>query len=79
LRAAGEKALIALERRLGESPYLAGAQYTVADIALFPYTSMAEMGGYHLEAYPAVRAWFDRVRAQPGYIPLIADGAGPSQ
>jgi glutathione S-transferase len=41
----------------------------VADIALFAYTQVAPEGGFDLEPFPAVRAWLDRVRAQPGWIP----------
>ena len=72
LRQIGQKALLALESQLWRTPFLAGSEYTIADIALFPYTSMAEMGGYKLEAFPAVREWLERVRAQPGFIPLVA-------
>ncbi|MGO4830314.1 hypothetical protein AB4141_38720 [Cupriavidus sp. 2KB_15] len=32
-------------------------QPTIADVALFPYTYMAEMGGYSLQAYPHIRQW----------------------
>jgi len=71
LRQIGQKALVALEAQLAQTPYLAGADYTVADIALFPYTSMAEMGGYDLEPFPAVRQWLQRVQTQPGFIPLL--------
>jgi hypothetical protein len=35
---------------------------------------MAETGGYKLESYPSVRAWIARVRGQPDFIPLIAEG-----
>jgi glutathione S-transferase len=71
LRQIGQKALVALEAQLSRTPFLAGSRYTIADIALFPYTSMAEMGGYELKAFPAVREWLERVRSQPGFIPLV--------
>jgi glutathione S-transferase len=73
LRQMGQKALVALEAQLGETPFLAGAAYTIADIALYPYTSMAEMGGYDLKPFPAVQAWLQRVRMQPGFITLLGD------
>ena len=73
LRQIGQKALGALEAQLARTPWLAGAAPTVADIALFPYTGMAGMGGYDLEPMPAVCAWLDRVRALPGFIPLVAE------
>jgi glutathione S-transferase len=71
LRGFGTKALDAMEARLARSPYIAGDSYTIADIALFPYTSMAQMGGYDLQPYGAIRAWLHRVEQQPGFIPLI--------
>jgi glutathione S-transferase len=71
LRQIGQRALLALEAQLARTPFLTGEQYTIADISLFPYTSMAEMGGYDLQPFPAVREWVERVRAQPGFIPLL--------
>jgi glutathione S-transferase len=73
LRQIGEKALAAMEAQLACTPFLAGGRYTIADIALYPYTSMAEMGGYKLEPLPAIRAWLERVRSQPGFIPLFLE------
>lgn len=73
LRQTGQKALAALETRLACTPFLTGGHCTIADIALFPYTSMAEMGGYDLRPHPAVCSWIERIRALPGFIPLIAD------
>ena len=73
LRQVGQKALLSIEAQLSETPFLCGEQLSIADIALFPYTSMAEMGGYDLAPCPAIRAWVERVQARPGFIPLIAD------
>jgi glutathione S-transferase len=72
LRGFGRKALQAMEDRLATSEYFAGGQATIADISLYPYTSMAEMGGYSLEPFPAIRAWIARMEAQPGHIPLLS-------
>jgi len=58
-----------LDRRLGEARYLAG-EYSIADIALFAYTHCAADGGIELAPYPAVRAWLERVRAQPRFVPM---------
>ena len=44
--------------------------YGIADIALFAYTHCAADGGFDLAAFPAVDAWLDRVRAQPGFVPM---------
>lgn len=72
LRGFGTRALDALEAQLGRTAFVAGERYTIADISLFPYTSMAEMGGYSLLAYPRIRAWLQRVEQQPGFVPLVS-------
>ncbi len=68
-RAAGERALAALQRQLAATQFLAGERFTIADIAVYAYTHRAEDGGFGLNAYPAVEAWVDRVAAEigPGY------------
>ena len=71
LRGFGTKALAAIEAQLARTGFIAGDRYTIADNALFPYTSMAPMGGYDLQPYPSIRAWLGRVESQPGFIPLI--------
>ena len=73
LRQIGQKALAAMEAQLARTPFITGNEYTIADMSLYPYTSMAEMGGYKLEPFPALREWLERVRAQPGFIPLFVD------
>jgi glutathione S-transferase len=73
LRQVGQRALDALEAQLSRTPFLTGDTCTIADIAVFPYTSMAEMGGYNLQPCVSVRAWIERIRLLPGFVPLIAD------
>jgi glutathione S-transferase len=70
LQERGRKALAVMEQHLGGEPFFAAGRYTVADIALYAYTHCAADGGFDLEAYPAVRAWLERVRAQPRHVPL---------
>jgi glutathione S-transferase len=72
LTARGGKALRALEAGLLEREWLAGETMTIADIALYAYTHAAGEGGFSLDEYPAIRAWLERVAAQPGHIPLDA-------
>jgi glutathione S-transferase len=69
---AGHRALAAMERHLEPRDWFVGESTTLADIALYAYTHVAEEGGFDLEGYPAVRAWLDRVAAQPGHIPIDA-------
>jgi glutathione S-transferase len=66
----GEAALDALERQLELGPYLVGGAYTIADIALYAYTHVAEEAGFDLTARPATRAWLDRVKAQPRHVAI---------
>ncbi|MGQ0501261.1 MAG: glutathione S-transferase family protein [Panacagrimonas sp.] len=68
----GEAALGVMEAQLARTPFLAG-DYSIADIALFAYTHVADEGGYSLDAYPNLRAWLARVATQPGFIPMRAD------
>ena len=70
--AGGNRALAALERYLESHSFLVAERYTIADIALYGYTHVADEGGFDLGDYPAVRAWHDRVAAQPGHVPITA-------
>jgi len=66
----GYKALDALEQGLRGRDWLAGDSMTIADIALYAYTHAADEGGFSLDEYPAIRAWLDRVAAQPGHVEI---------
>jgi glutathione S-transferase len=68
----GAKALAAMERHLDRREWLVGGSITIADIALYAYTHVADEGGFELEPYPSVRSWLDRVAAQPGHVPIDA-------
>ena len=68
----GKRVLAALESRLDGREWLVGDGMTLADIAVYGYTHAAEEGGFELEPYPAVRAWIDRVAAQPGHVQIDA-------
>jgi glutathione S-transferase len=64
------RAILAMETHLADRTFLVGERFTIADIALYAYTHVAEEGGVSLEPYPAVRAWLARVAAQPGHIAI---------
>lgn len=70
--AAGYRALDAMERHLEGRNWLVGDRYTLADIALYAYTHVADEGGFELERYPAICRWLGRVAAQPGHVPIDA-------
>lgn len=66
----GYAALGVMEQQLCRTDFLVGNDYTVADIALYAYTHVAEQGGYRLDDYPRLRAWLARVARQPGHVPM---------
>ena len=59
-----------MERHLSTRAFFVGDRYSIADISLYAYTHVASEGGFDLSAYPTVRAWLERVAAQPGHIPI---------
>ncbi len=63
----GHQALTVMESHLKSREFLVGGRYSIADIALFAYTHVAEEGGFELSAYPAVSAWIARIQRQPGH------------
>ena len=67
----GNAALSLMEQHLGANDFFAAGRYTIADIALYAYTHVAEGGGFDLSQYPAVSAWLSRVAAQAGYVPAV--------
>jgi GST-like protein len=54
-----------LERRLGEAAYLAGDEYTIADVATYPWVARHEWHETDLSALPNVKRWFDAIGARP--------------
>jgi glutathione S-transferase len=72
LLAGGYAALDAMESRLVGSSFLVGERYSIADVSLYAYTHVADEGGYDLDAYPGIRAWLERVAAQPGHVAIDA-------
>lgn len=71
-RAAGEAALKLMDEHLADRDFLVGERLSLADVALYAYTHVAESGGFRLGEYPAVQAWLARVAAAPGYLPMDA-------
>jgi GST-like protein len=54
-----------LDKRLNEAEYLAGADYSIADIATYPWAARHEWHGIALEDFPAVKRWYDTIGARP--------------
>ena len=66
----GYAALDVMEGQLKTRPFFVANRYSIADIALYAYTHVADEGGFDLGRYPSIRAWLDRVRSQPRHIPI---------
>jgi glutathione S-transferase len=64
----GYRSLRVMENHLKHNDFFAAGRYTIADIALYAYTHLAHLADYDLDTFPAIRAWLDRVAAQPGHI-----------
>ena len=69
-RERGYAALGVIEGHLEDRDFFVAGRYSIADIALYAYTHVADEGGFDLEGFPAVRAWIERVRSQPAHIPI---------
>jgi glutathione S-transferase len=70
----GRAALGVMERHLETRAFFVDERYTVADIALYAYTHVADEGGFDLASFPAIRRWLGRVRDQPRHVPLTYKG-----
>ncbi len=53
-----------LDKRLGEEPYVAG-EYSIADIAIWPWISRFEWQQIDLGKYPNVKRWYEEIAARP--------------
>lgn len=67
----GYRALDVMEQQLLRTPYLVGDHYSIADIALYAYTHVAEEGGFSLNGYPAICAWLQRVASHPRHVGMF--------
>ena len=71
-----------MENHLKTNDYFAAKQLTVADIALYGYTHVADRCDYDISTFPRVRAWLRRVERSPGFVAMdwqpadVTDTAG---
>ncbi|MNI76186.1 Disulfide-bond oxidoreductase YfcG [compost metagenome] len=54
-----------LEAELQKHPYLGGDNYSIADIATYPWVVSHPRQRIDLADYPAVRNWFERISNRP--------------
>ena len=73
LHASGNEALAAMERHLARLPWFGGERYSIADIALFAYTHVADEAGIDLGAYARIERWLKHVMQTPGFVPMRND------
>lgn len=71
-REAGEAALKLMDEHLAGRRFFVGDRLSLADLALYAYTHVAEEGGFDLARYPSVARWLEEVAAQPGHLPMTA-------
>ena len=69
---AGRVALQILDRHLATRAFVAAECCTIADLALYGYTHVGDEADYRLADYPAINAWFARMRAEPDHVPMKA-------
>lgn len=66
----GYRALGVMETHLTRHRFFVADHFTIADIALYAYTHVADQADFDLSRFPAIRAWLGRVADEPGYIAM---------
>jgi GST-like protein len=54
-----------IDRRLAETTFIAGDEYTIADMAIFPWLRSHENQGQSLDDYPSLKRWYEGMEARP--------------
>jgi glutathione S-transferase len=66
----GYEALSLMEKHLARHRYFVGDRTTVADIALYAHTHVAQEGDFDLSEFPHVVGWLARIAAEPGHLKM---------
>jgi glutathione S-transferase len=66
----GHAGLATVEQQLTQTSWLAGQDFTLADIACYPYIALAHEGDVDISPYPAIQRWCRAIRALPGYVAM---------
>jgi glutathione S-transferase len=72
----GIAALGVMERHLTGREWFVGTAYSIADIALYAYTHVADEGGFDLDPFPAIRRWLTRVAGEPNHVTITDTEVG---
>ncbi len=78
-RERGNQGLAVLNNYLEKNDFVTDHGYSVADIAVYGYTHLADEGGFELSQFKHISAWMARVQDQPGYVPIGQLLTGQSQ
>ncbi len=76
----GKRLYGVMDKRLAKSTYVAGPDYTVADIAIFPWLRSWKNQGIEWADYPHLKGWFDEISARPAVqrgVEVLADQRKP--
>jgi GST-like protein len=65
-----------LDRRLADRTFVAGDDYTIADMAIYPWIVPWQAHGQQLDDHPNLKRWFDAVAARPATVAAYAKGVG---
>jgi GST-like protein len=69
-----------MNKQLENQKFIAGNQYTIADIAIFPWVRSSQNQGIDWADYPHLKAWFDKIAARPAVqrgVAVLADARKP--
>lgn len=66
----GYQALTLMEQHLARADYFVGGRETIADLALYAHTHVAQEGDFDLSGFPAIGRWLARIAAHPRHIPI---------
>jgi GST-like protein len=61
-----------LNKRLADRPFVAGKDYSIADMAIYPWTVSWERQGQNLADFPHMKRWFEAIRARPATVAAYA-------
>ncbi len=64
-----------LEQRLGQAKYLGGSEYSIADMATFPWTRQHAAQGAKIDQMPNFKRWFEELSARAAVKTMIAKQA----
>jgi GST-like protein len=70
-----------LDRRLADRDFITGADYSIADMACYPWIVSHDKQRQNLDDFPAIKRWFETIRQRPATIRAyaLAEQVNPAQ